>query len=396
MGTYVTDTGFIKKRQDQIKSDLETSYKQIYGPNVNLNPQSSNGQEIGIYSESMADIWDLLEVLYQLGNPGSSRGRTQELLYTLNGITRNQATASTATLTISGNENTLVEAGFQAETDLGLRFETIEDVLIGVSGNVNADSECTITGPNVAVTGSITNIVTPQSGVTSVTNAEDATPGKSQEKDTEFRLRRKLSTSLPGENVLESLYAQLADLSDVRAVRIYQNRTSIIDDNGLPPHSFMPIVDGGDDDDIANIVWLNTSGGVGSVGDETVEITDPNGFPVDVEFQRPVEKEIYVDITLEKLSNYPTDGDTTIRQNIVDFAAGLLDEETGFSGFNIGQDIYRSRLYQPVNLVQGHSITSLKIGLSWISVAEVDLDLGFKEKGIFDTTRIKINGDLGL
>ena len=126
-----------------------------------------------------------------------------------------------------------------------------------------------------------------------------------------------------------------------------------------------------------------------------VTIIDAQGYPVNVYFQRPDEIDIYIDITLIKDADYPADGDETIRQNIINHAAGLLLSETGFAGFGIGEDILLSRLYTPINRVQGHSVSVLEIGLSFGTVAPSNLVLAFDEIGDFDITQIKINGVTG-
>jgi uncharacterized phage protein gp47/JayE len=392
MGIYVTDTGFIKKRQDDIKTELEDSYKIIYGNDVNLLPESTNGQEIGVYSESLSDIWDLLEVLYYQGDPGASKGRVQELLYSLNGITRNQASKTKADLEISGAPGTVVNVDFQAKNSNNLVFQILEVIdterIIDGTGKITLKAESLITGYNVAVADTINIIVNSQAGITSVTNPEDAVTGTDKESNSRFRLRRSLSTAIPGENIIESLFSQLSDLDDVAFVRVYQNRSSVTQpETNIPPHSFMAVVEGGNDDEISEIIWRNTNCGIGSYGNEENTVIDPNGFEATVYFQRPALIDVVIVVNLTaKTEDMPQETIDLIKQNIVDYSAGLLSEETGgFPGFNIGQNISISRLYQPINLVQNHFITSITInGLP------SDLSITKLQKGNFLTSNITV------
>jgi uncharacterized phage protein gp47/JayE len=395
MPAYVTATGFSQKRQDEIKTDLQTLLKGIFGDDVQLSEQSDWGQIVGIFSEYMADGWEMAGEVYDAFHVGAVIGRVQELLYELNGIQRNQAIASTVDLLITGTIAATVPATFQAATSSGLTFQVDAADVIGGGGTVTVSATCTETGPNEATASTVTNIVTPSAGIASATNPAEATPGRYQESNAAFRLRQILSTGTPGQNLLESLFGQLSNLDEVTAVRIYQNRTNVTDGNGLPPHSFMPIVQGGADADIAPIVWVNSPAGIGSVGSTAVIVTDAQGYPVSVSFQRPTETDIYVDITIVKDSSYPADGDETIRTNIILHAAGLLIEDTNFAGFGIGEDIELSRIYTPTNLIQGHYVSDLKIGLSFGAVAASNLSLAFDAIGNFDITRIKINGVTG-
>jgi hypothetical protein len=428
MPIYVTPEGFIKRRQPEIKTDLQNAFRTIYGNDVQLSEASVNGQFIGTLSENLADTWDMIEAAYDSFFVNAVTGRTQEFLYALNNIRRKQASASTVALTIYGTVGFNVPAGFQAATDSGLTFSTTEDAVIGGGGDIDVPAECTVTGPNEAPADTIINIKTPLGLVTGVNNAADALPGVSQETDALFRLRRSLSTGASGKNLLESAFGQLSDLQGVQSVRVYQNREDvtlidyitqtanftigavltgvdsgatgiilkdtdtgdsgtltlgdvkgvfqvdeIITDSGagsaeaaevgLPPHSWMPVVEGGDDDEIAQIVWQNTPSGIGSVGD--TEVIVPSIISPDVEnlvrFQRPELVEISVNLTVRTNLLFPADGAAQIRQNIVDYAAGLLLTETGFAGFGIGKDVTQSRVCTPINLVQGHTIDSLEI-----------------------------------
>jgi uncharacterized phage protein gp47/JayE len=402
MGEYVTPSGFTPKRADQIKTEIEEAYKSIYGVDVNLEPASTNGQEIGVYTDSLADVWDLVSLLANQNDMGAVQYRFQELLYQLIGITRNQATHSKVDLEITGTEGTIVSATFQARNENDLTFQIISytaaERTIGVSGVITLSAESLVTGPYSADADTITVIVANQAGISAVTNPQAAVPGRPKESNPLFRLRASQSTAAPGQNTLESLFSQLADIEEVTAVRIYQNKEDAPDPalGNLAGHSFLPVVQGGDEELIAEIVWRNSPEGIRSYGDTDVVIQDLNGNQITIAFQRPVETNIYVDILTTKFSNYPGDGDSQIRQNILDFVIGSLYAETGgFTGFGIGQNILFSRLYQPINLVQGHNITEVKISdQNFASAAESDIIIPYDAIGVFASNRIKINGQV--
>lgn len=394
MPDYITPTGFEVRRQDDIKTDLENKFKEIYGEDVQLSPESTNGQKIGIWSESLADVWNLAELVYSSFNPSAVIGIPQDVLYTLNGITRLEASASTVALLFTGDEGYIIPAGFQVANSLGLTFETDEDVEI-VAGEATVSSTCTITGAKAAGAGTLTIQVNAAIQIASVTNPLDAVLGRDQETNSQYRVRRFDSTAIAALNMLESLYSQLANLSEVISVKIYDNKTDLVDPNGIPPHSFMAIVEGGADQEIGDIIWKNSPVGIGGYADDgkptyrEVEIVSslfPDVINI-VRFQRPTPVEIYVLIEFTKDGRFPGDGEDQIKQNIVDYAAGLL-EETGFSGFGIGQDVYQSRLYAPCNLVQGHNIRSLLIGTAPDPATETDIPIDFDAKSAWSIDRI--------
>lgn len=394
MAEYVTSTGFIVRRQDEIKADLEAKFKEIYGEDVQLSPESTNGQKIGIWSESLADGWNLAQIVYDSFNPSAVFDVVQDVLYTLNGITRLEASASTADLVFTGDEGYIITAGFQVANSVGLTFATDADVEI-VSGTATVSSTCTVTGAKAAGADTLTIQVSADTQITSVTNPNDAVIGRDRETNSQYRLRRSNSTAVAALNMLESLYSQLANLSEVINVKIYDNKTALPDPNGIPAHSFMVIIEGGADQDIADTIWKNSPVGIGSYADDgkptyrEVEIVSdlfPDVINI-VKFQRPTPVEIYVVIELTKDGRFPGDGEDQIKQNIVDYAAGLL-EETGFSGFGIGQDVYQSRLYAPCNLVQGHNIRNLFIGTAPFPITETDIPIDFDAKSAWSIDRI--------
>jgi uncharacterized phage protein gp47/JayE len=76
------------------------------------------------------------------------------------------------------------------------------------------------------------------------------------------------------------------------------------------------------------------------------------GISRNVLFDRPTGVTIYIEVTLTKFGDYPSDGDNQIIENLVEF---------GVTSLFAGDDVITSRLYTPVNAVQGHQVDSLFI-----------------------------------
>jgi hypothetical protein len=64
VGTFLQPTGFIKKTLAEIKSELETEYKELFGNDIDLDDKGPIGQLISIQSKKFADLWDLAEEIY--------------------------------------------------------------------------------------------------------------------------------------------------------------------------------------------------------------------------------------------------------------------------------------------------------------------------------------------
>ncbi|KPK89911.1 hypothetical protein AMJ80_09065, partial [bacterium SM23_31] len=274
------------------------------------------------------------------------------LLYALNHLARYSGTPSTATITITGTPAYTVEAGFSVSTDAGLTFLTNEAVEIEGGGTVDAAVTCTVNGSNEAPAATITNIDEPVIDVISVTNADAAIPGRDRETDAEFRYRRSQVTGINGLSLLESAYSDVMNLENVRAARIYENQTDETVDF-LPPHTWQIVVAGGDKQEIGEAVYRNNPVGIASVGEEIVDVISSVVPELEqrVYFQRPTEVEIEVRIFLSKFPDFPASGETQIKSKLVSYATAR---------FIIGESVAITRLYTPVNEVEGHNVLILE------------------------------------
>lgn len=384
----ITLTGFNRKRLDQLLSELNDEMKSIFGDNFNVSPESPDGQINGVVSESNANLWEIAEEAYNAFNPSAATGTTLSNLVQLNGITRLPATNSKVELTVLGTNNTLIPAGsLVSTTDTGDKFATDTDIVIGLSGIAIVQASSVLTGPIKALSGTLTNIDTPITGWDSVTNTLDATLGTLEETDVELRARREKSVAKTSQSVIDAIYAAVANIEGVTQVVVLENDTDTTDGNGLPPHSFNVIVSGGVDTDIGQQIWLKKPAGITSHGTNTVVITDSQGLNHNIKFDRPTLVPIYVEVDLTTTSDYPTNGDDLVKQAIVDYANGEL---VAGRGFFLGDDVIYTRLYTPINSVQGHEIASLKISKTDPPTGASNIPIAAGELADFNIANIDI------
>ena len=385
----ISTTGFKRKRLDLLLNELNAEVKAIFGDNFNISPESPDGQINGVISGSNADLWEIAEASYNAFNPSAASGVALSNLVQLNGIERLAATPSTVTLTLYGTPGTIIAASSSFSTvDTADTFLTDREAVIGLGGSVTIKATASSTGPIGAVSGSITEINNPISGLSSVTNLEDAVEGRDEETDVELRARRARSVAKNSQSIIEAIFANVADVTGVTQTVVLENDTEVVDTNGLPPHSFQVIVVGGADEEIGDAIWLKKPAGIMSFGNTTVQITDSQGISHGISFSRPIEVDIYVEVTLNKFADYPAKGDDLIKQAIVDYANGIL--VTG-RGFSLADDVIYSRLYTPINSVQGHEITDLRIGTSPSPTGSANIAIGPTEVSNFLVANIVVN-----
>ena len=227
----------------------------------------------------------------------------------------------------------------------------------------------------------ITTISTPVLGWDSVTNPVSATEGRLRETDEELRERFRVSKFERASNILEAVYSALINLDQVEQVVIYENDTDVTDANGIPAHSFMPIILGGISSRIAQSIWENKPLGIRSYGNTIVTIYDSQGFPHDIGFERPNPVTIYINLDLTTNSEFPQDGEQVIKDAI----AAYME-----ANFGIGEDIIYSRLYTPINSVPGHYINSMTIGTTPNPTGTTNIPISFNELYSLDPNNIVI------
>ena len=390
MANGITSTGFIRKRLDEILSDKNDAVREVFGPDINLTPQSPDGQINGVLAESDANLWELAQAAYDAFNPDAAVGNILSNLVQLNGITRQASSPSLASLSLIGVNGTLVPAGSIVETSSGVQYST--DTAVTIAGGVaTVQASAVIYGSTATLMNQITRIVTPVAGWSTVNNPADVTVGLDEETDAELRIRRQNSVAFPSQSLVESIYSGVANISGVSEVIVYENDTNAVDGNGQAPHSIQAVVVGGDNTEIAEEIFKEKATGISTVGSTVVQVTDIMGVSHDIRFQRPIGVDIYVIVNLTTNASYPADGDDQVTQAIIDFANGELTSISASSGFGVGDDVIYSLLYSPVNTIPGLTVDSLFIDITPAPAATANIPIAFNEISVFDSANIVVN-----
>lgn len=379
----LTSSGFDRKRLVDILADIEAAEKAIFGENIDLNPESRFSQLNGIIAEAISDAWQNQEDVYNAFIPSSASGTSLSNLVQLNGIQRRDGENSTVTATITGTVGLLIPQGSLASvTGTEELFVTLDDLTIPAGGSGDVAMASVEEGPIEAAAGTLTNIETPIFGWTSITNAADASLGQLEETDAELRVRREASVAAGGNNLADTLAAQLNNLDGVTTAIVIENKTDIVDANGLDPHTFAPVILGGAANAIADIIWSNTPQGIDSFGALSEIITDAQGFSQTINYSRPSEVDIYFKVDITTTSEYPGDGDAQIKAAIVAY---------GEANFGIYDDVILSQFYTPINTIPGIVGIVLTMNTTGPPVTETaNITIDFDEISNYDIANISI------
>lgn len=233
---------------------------------------------------------------------------------------------------------------------------TLTTELAFLKASVNAPVIAEEFGEIQGLAGTATIIETPVAGWDSVINEADFIIGRNAETDTELRLRRLSSLQVTGAGTVEAIRSRLLQVTGVTAAFVEENVTIIVDGEGRPPKSFEAVVAGGDDQDIADLIWLVKPAGIESFGTETISVVDSQGISHDILFSRATEIYLHVRVTLTLTpeETYPVDGDDQVALNVLEYGQTL----------EIGDDVYVQRFYAPVYEVPGIATALIEIATS--------------------------------
>lgn len=393
----VTSAGFEAKRLADVESDAAEQLRTIVDPasGESLRPEFGSEdpamQVVHVPLEGVGLAWQAAQLIYQQFDPKAATGPSQSNLVQLNGINRQDASPSVAPVQLSGTPSITIPAG-QIISDVNNvnQWSTTTDIELDVAGIGIGKASCLVLGPVAAVAGSLINIVTPYPGWTGVSNTADADLGRNVETDTELRQRRDRSTMAPAASPVESVYANLANITGVTYSRVRQNNTLVPDSNGIPGKSVAAVVVGGDDLEIAYTLLARTGIASAWYGNTSQVLFDAQGEPYNVSWTRPTPLPVYVELELEIVNPniFPADGLQQIKDSIRAYAQGgapALGVDDGFStsGFPPGATVILSRLYTPINFVPGHRVVSLYIGTSPNPTGTADIPTPWDQVPLF-------------
>lgn len=381
----LTTEGFEPKPLPDIQTDLGSGFRTVFGAAITLIAQSVFGLLIGIFSDRLADLWQLGLAIYSASTREGATGIQLDHIGALTGTYRKPATYTLVTLTCAGDDGTVITTGSVVSIPgVGTRFVCLADSAPMSGGETTAEFQCEETGPFAAPAGTVTQIETAISGWDSVTNETDEhTLGTDIETDAAYRVRQVSELRALGSATTAALRAKISTIEGVTDVFVFENIGMVTDGEGLPPKSFEAVVVGGDDEEVAGVIALEKPTGIETYGTQTESVADGNGFLVDTKFSRAQTQNVYVttNVTVD-VTRFPSNGADQIKAAIVAYEVN----------YHLGSEVRSSALIPSVFSVPGVLELPLPfIGTAASPVSSTTLTLNNRQKADLDTSRIVVN-----
>jgi hypothetical protein len=162
------------------------------------------------------------------------------------------------------------------------------------------------------------NVVTVVQQISGVNNpTAPTTIGTNEETDIDLKIRHGRSFFLASTGGADSIEAALLNVASVTDAFVSENDTGVVS-GGVPAHSIWCVVEGGTDADIGTAIYSKKAPGCGMKGSQSYVVTRPNGSTFTALFDRPIDENLYIRLTLTPKKTGVSFDPSAIKQEIVD------------------------------------------------------------------------------
>lgn len=293
----------------------------------------------------------------------------------------NSVGAGDYTLTINGVAYTYTAGGGDDETDI---LTGLQSALVGAPVTVSVTTVIELTGQHsLTVSANLTNnlvgtnmpvraddsgaktllintltqIITPVAGWQSVNNPDMGITGRDRERDEELLARRNESIQIGASTTTGAIVGAVRQVIGVVDAVNFPNNGTVTDANGTERQHVWVIVEGGDDNDIAEALYSKVAAGIGYRGAVSVLVTDPiTEQEFAVKFDRPTTVYPLIDIDVSLGSGAPANIQDVIKQALADI------------NLRIGETLFYSRLFCPVNNIAGVIVQDIEVNAEKLNI----------------------------
>ena len=229
-------------------------------------------------------------------------------------------------------------------------------------------------------------------GWDAVNNLVAGATGRFVETDEELRERHSNSVRVTGAATAQAIRSRLlAEVDSVTYAAIYENRTNVVDEFGMPAHSFEAVISGGLNQAVADKLFEVKPAGIETYGNTSIQVFDENGDVQTCNFSRPLDKFAWIRVTVDTLNEEEV-LTSEIVQTIKDAVMAYSDT------VGIGEDIITQRFYGPIyEATSGIGSITVEAALTALegdtpTYGTANVPVARAELAVFAQTRITVAG----
>ena len=314
--------------------------------NATLNTESESPAGQIIDSEAVlvtAKDSALLELMNQF-NPMTASGIFQDAIAAIYFLTRKVAQPTVVECQVMGLQGTTIPAGSVIENTDGFRLRSVGAVTIPEGGTTSVEFETIDTGAISIGENTCTKIITVIAGWNTVDNAVAGVPGQLVESRASFEARRAQSVAANSHGSRLSLQGALYNIDGVLDCLVLENKSdSTVTKQGvsLISHSVAICIYGGDNDEIAEMIYNKLDAGCGTNGATTVTYISEDSAVNTYQIVRPDPVNVYIEVTINQTASTPSTVVDDVKNAVYNDFYGN-DMQSGNIRRGCGQTIYAS------------------------------------------------------
>ena len=381
----ITNTGYETESKQDIRTSIQNLWKEAFGPNINLDVETPQGQITEIMTDLLYQIELSRQDDFNARDVNKAVGMQLDIIGREMGTPRKDAIPTQLVVSISGQIGYTIPSGtlfnmiddvskvFRNDSDIAIDSTPKQATLIAVDNNVYGGVQ----------TGDTLQTVTYFQQVSSIVVSSVAI-GQVAEDDNTYRSRL-VYIKDSGIDDISNLRNKLLAIENVLDAKVYQNNTLETDQYDIPSHCIEIVVLGGDEADIGQVCLENVTMGTPTYlnpdGGETINVTDSFGFTQQYNITRPTS------VTFDVEVEYAVKPRQVVSNQ--DEADMIAKVQKYINTRFIGQTIYLSDIqFALLNGVQEKlEITSLIVKADDV-VIQASYDMGIRQYAVAGTITV--------
>lgn len=310
MPNLLDASGLTVNSTTEIVAALTLAFQSIYGAQINVGPNSPDGELIAILAQAIQDNLQLLVQVYNSFAVDSAFGVILDQRVAMSGITRVQGTftlayvlvTATQALTIPGQDVLILNPGasvFTVADTAGNQFQLQTSYSFGGAGSASLIFVATTLGQLQTTPNTIQTIITITPGISTVNNPTTANDvqGIPEETDPQLKIRQANSYFLQAVAPADAIRAALLNIPNCVDAYVAENDTAA-PALGVPAHGLWIIVNGGSPSAIGTAIYKKKNPGCALVGAQSYAVTRPQGNTFTSLWDNALVETLYIEGTL--------------------------------------------------------------------------------------------------